>query len=121
MSIVIINHLVREDRKFPHLHKWVSLEDHPRGGDVSACFMMEKEERDTVEMCLNCYARRIKATLLRRIINWWKRWKRRNVSRLGIDRWYNKWYFWWETWFLAIYGSFLLYMFIYMTINSPAK
>lgn len=70
MSIHIINHLTRTDQRFPHLHKWVPLKDHPRGGDVSFWFMLEEEERDKVEMCLNCFARRIKATWSRRIINW---------------------------------------------------
>lgn len=114
MSIVIINHLVRKDKTFPHLHKWVSLKDHPRGGDVSCCFMMEREERDTVEMCLNCLARRIKATPLRRIFNWWK-------DNSGLHSRYDKWYFWWESWFLVLFCSFLLFMFTYTFIYSPAR
>lgn len=52
--------LVKKGKGWPHKHKWVPLEQHPRGGEVSFCFWLEREERDQVEMCLDCLARRMK-------------------------------------------------------------
>lgn len=59
MSIIIVNALKRKGKRWPHRHKWVPLSEHPRGGEVSFCFMLEKEERDRVQMCKTCTARRI--------------------------------------------------------------
>ena len=55
-----IFHLEKRGRRFFHKHKWVPLVEHPRGGDVAFCFMLESEEQDKVEMCLTCTARRLK-------------------------------------------------------------
>jgi len=52
--------LVNKGKRWFHIHKWVPLSEHPRGGDVSFCFMLEADEQDRVEMCLTCPARRIK-------------------------------------------------------------
>lgn len=53
-------YLERKGRRFLHKHKWVPLKEHPEGGTVAFCFMLEAEESAAVEMCLTCPARRIK-------------------------------------------------------------
>ena len=52
--------LERTGRWFFHKHKWIPLSKHPRGGEVAFFFMLEEDERDKVEMCITCPARRIK-------------------------------------------------------------
>ena len=54
-----VHYLEKKGRRWFHKHKWVPLADHPQGGDVSFCWMLEQEERDRVEMCLACPARRV--------------------------------------------------------------
>ncbi len=49
----------KKGKRWPHKHEWVSIHDHPRGGEARFCFMLEHEECEGLEMCLTCLARRV--------------------------------------------------------------
>ena len=46
-------------KKWFHKHEWVSIHDHPRGGEARFCFMLEHDECEGLEMCLTCLGRRV--------------------------------------------------------------
>lgn len=58
-SAITVYPFVKKGKRWPHKHKWVSLSEHPRGGEAAFAFMLEAEERVICEMCLTCPARRV--------------------------------------------------------------
>lgn len=53
-----VHTFAKRGKRWPHKHQWVSIHEHPRGGEARFCFMLDDDECDGLEMCLTCLGRR---------------------------------------------------------------